>query len=417
MSNEPFAGFPVPTKNFFSMPNEMINIIAHIKNVAELKVIIYVIRHTWGYHEYGICKMISVDEFQHGRRRSDGSRMDEGTGLSHHSVIDGLKAAVNDGYLICEMDASDLARVKKSYALKMISSSADTSPGAEFAPPEEFAPGAESSNSSANSAPSSEESALRSEKDTIRKTPKKDTKKESNAGSSEPAAPASSSQSKPINFSEAQERKKATDEHKAITQEMLAEKVIAPKITLPSKQKTAASADGEAVVQPPQSQAPGQPDVAPPASVGASTAQAGAGKRTQEKQKVTQADEIPPEAVRIMNDWDATRKKPAPRTKKHVDAALLLVPFNPSQEDLRACERWLYTTDRPGKPWYRLHGVSLSDIAENISKWQSLQEQQAPNGQEAFVSKTLDKERNDRRIDEAIAKAQKIRAERQARAM
>lgn len=55
-----FTGFPSPTRNFFSLPNEMINIIASIKNLAELKVIIYVIRHTWGFHEYGIAKAIST---------------------------------------------------------------------------------------------------------------------------------------------------------------------------------------------------------------------------------------------------------------------------------------------------------------------------------------------------------------------
>ncbi len=115
-----FPGFGTPTKNFFSMPNEIINLIAHITNLAELKVIIYVIRHTWGFHEYGIHKTISTDEFMHGRRKQDGTRMDEGTGLSNRSVIDGLRAAVDHGYLICEIDTSDKARTVKSYALKMI---------------------------------------------------------------------------------------------------------------------------------------------------------------------------------------------------------------------------------------------------------------------------------------------------------
>ncbi len=118
-----FEGFPPPTKNFFSLPNEMINVIAHIDNMAELKVIIYVIRHTWGYQEYGITKTISVDEFMHGRKRHDGTRIDEGTGLkSDRSVKDGLKAAIDHGYLVYEIDKSDLARIKKSYALKMIPS-------------------------------------------------------------------------------------------------------------------------------------------------------------------------------------------------------------------------------------------------------------------------------------------------------
>jgi hypothetical protein len=117
--NETFEGFPQPKKNYFSLPNEMINIIAHITNMSELKVIIYVIRHTWGFQEFGICKTISTDEFMHGRRFSNGKRMDEGTGLSHHSVIDGLRAAEDHGYLICDTDTSDKARTTKSYMLKM----------------------------------------------------------------------------------------------------------------------------------------------------------------------------------------------------------------------------------------------------------------------------------------------------------
>jgi hypothetical protein len=38
-------------------------------------------------------------------------------------------------------------------------------------------------------------------------------------------------------------------------------------------------------------------------------------------------------------------------------------------------------------------------------------------GNDAFVSKTLDRERNDRRIDDMIEKSRKMRAERSAQAM
>ena len=116
---------------------------------------------------------------------------------------------------------------------------------------------------------------------------KKDTVEESSAGSGEPDAPTSlSSHSEndshshggytnpPIDFEAAQERKRPTNpQMPAITQEMLAEKVKMPAVK-PQQTPT------------PQSQAPGQPDVAPPASVGKGTAQVGAGtgKRTQEKQ-------------------------------------------------------------------------------------------------------------------------------------
>lgn len=120
--NTPFEGFIRPTRNWFSMPNNWTDITSEIDNLAELKVVEYVARHTWGFHEFGIKKTISTDEFMHGRRRADGSRMDKGTGLkSDRSVRDGLKLAIEHGYLEDEVDNSDQGRIKKSYALKMTS--------------------------------------------------------------------------------------------------------------------------------------------------------------------------------------------------------------------------------------------------------------------------------------------------------
>lgn len=114
-----FTGFDPPAQNWFRMPNEWIELCAEINSLAEMKVVQYVMRHTWGHQEYGIRKRISVDEFMNGRRRVDGERMDRGTGLSKPSVIAGLRSAVERGLLIEEVDDSDRARVKKYYALRM----------------------------------------------------------------------------------------------------------------------------------------------------------------------------------------------------------------------------------------------------------------------------------------------------------
>jgi hypothetical protein len=125
-----FDGFVRPTRNWFSMPNNWTDITAEIDNLAELKVVEYVARHTWGFHEFGITKTISTDEFMHGRRRADGSRMDKGTGLkSDRSAKDGCKLAIEHGYLECEVDTSDQGRTKKSYALKMAPPIEDTEGG------------------------------------------------------------------------------------------------------------------------------------------------------------------------------------------------------------------------------------------------------------------------------------------------
>lgn len=114
-----FAGFAEPTSNFFRMPTIWTNITAAINNLAELKVVEYILRHTWGYQEYGIKKHITVDEFVGGRKRQNGSRMDQGTGLSERAVRYGLGRALNDGLIVEEVDAADRGRVKKFYALKM----------------------------------------------------------------------------------------------------------------------------------------------------------------------------------------------------------------------------------------------------------------------------------------------------------
>jgi hypothetical protein len=130
-SSQPqFSGFVQPQQNWFKMPYDWTDITAKITSLAELKVVEYVLKHTWGYHEYGLKKKISIDEFMHGRKRKDGTTIDRGTGLSKQSVIDGLKNAVNHGFLEVEKDDSDQARKKRYYALKMLQAE-------DEAPPEE----------------------------------------------------------------------------------------------------------------------------------------------------------------------------------------------------------------------------------------------------------------------------------------
>jgi hypothetical protein len=114
-----FEGFDKPESNFFRMPNSWTDITADITSLAELKVVEFILRHTWGYQEYGLKKHITIDEFVNGRRRQDGRRMDRGTGLSERAVYDGLRKAVADGLIEEEVDNSDRGRIKKSYSLRM----------------------------------------------------------------------------------------------------------------------------------------------------------------------------------------------------------------------------------------------------------------------------------------------------------
>ncbi len=132
----PFQGFDIPRQNWFKMPNHWTDVTADIGSIAELKVVEYVLKHTWGYQEYGLRKKITNDEFMHGRRRKDGTRLDKGTGLSKPSVIAGLKSAVERGLLIEEIDDSDKARVKKYYSLRMMPGHEDESTENDPLPPE-----------------------------------------------------------------------------------------------------------------------------------------------------------------------------------------------------------------------------------------------------------------------------------------
>jgi len=112
-----FQGFRLPQENWFRLPNEWTDITAGISSLAELKVIEYVLRHTWGFGDQQ--KHITLDEFQFGRKRVDGKRLDSGIGMSQPSVIDGIRRAVEDGYLGVSTIETDRARIKKIYYLKI----------------------------------------------------------------------------------------------------------------------------------------------------------------------------------------------------------------------------------------------------------------------------------------------------------
>ena len=274
-----FNGFVRPVRNYFPMPNEWINLCAQIDNLAELKIIQYVLRHTWGFQEYGITKAITVEEFMHGRKRQDGSRIDKGTGLkSDRSVKDGLKAAIAHGYLISEVDETDLARIKKSYALKMQPPIPEESEGYNLPPTDELTSDSQVvSTPLAGSIYPSEGQHLppyqvdttpRSEKDTLEKHLEKDTleKHEGTYGANAPTPAHPSLQQGAINETrdvvneKIEEVKRITGEHPAVkptdteSHYHIAngsaigneeEPVLAaPRLTLPAKQTPSQQAPG-----------------------------------------------------------------------------------------------------------------------------------------------------------------------------
>lgn len=117
----PFVGFTQESigTEYFRVPAIFLSLCAMIDNLAELKVVLYIMRHTWGFREYDTPKRITIDEFVNGRKRVDGSRMDLGTGLSESAVKDGLQRAIDHEIIVCYVDDRDMGRIKNYYELKM----------------------------------------------------------------------------------------------------------------------------------------------------------------------------------------------------------------------------------------------------------------------------------------------------------
>lgn len=114
-----FKHFDIPRSNFVKIPRSWISENLASLNGAEFKIVLYILMHTWGYQEYGVAKHITLDEFKYGRVKNDGTRIDKGTGLSQGSVVNALKKAMEDNFIVSYVDNTDAGRIKKYYMLRM----------------------------------------------------------------------------------------------------------------------------------------------------------------------------------------------------------------------------------------------------------------------------------------------------------
>jgi hypothetical protein len=133
-SPAPLCGRSAP-EQWVALPRDLLQRLSAFRSLAELKVVLYVLTHTYGYREYAAMKAITLDEFAHGRKRADGTRMDEGTGLSRAAIKLGLKQAKEDAFLYEVVDEHDQARIVRWYAVQLPSdcsaSRIDSSPLAQ----------------------------------------------------------------------------------------------------------------------------------------------------------------------------------------------------------------------------------------------------------------------------------------------
>jgi hypothetical protein len=105
VSDQPyrFGGFSSP--NYTQTPNELFDELLPRLSESELKVLLYVIRRTFGFgKEYDA---ISINQLAEGITTRDGRPLDRGTGLSRTSVKKATAALVDKGVLTVRKVRSD----------------------------------------------------------------------------------------------------------------------------------------------------------------------------------------------------------------------------------------------------------------------------------------------------------------------
>lgn len=122
-----FKGFPRPDGKFTMIPNIFFDERVPLMTDRELRVVLYIARHTWGFNQgFGQAVKLTQDEIMNGRKRKDGSRMDKGTGLSRNTVKAAIEDGIKNNHLLLETDDSDVARQKRRYSIVIESSEPDT---------------------------------------------------------------------------------------------------------------------------------------------------------------------------------------------------------------------------------------------------------------------------------------------------
>lgn len=101
-------------------------------------------------------------------------------------------------------------------------------------------------------------------------------------------------------------------------------------------------------------------------------------KRKSKAKAAPVVEELPIEVAQFLDDWDSLHRAPLPRTPRLIALAEAAIKAKITPEELKGCRNWLPTTDRPGKPYYRLKGVGLWDILDKIGEYRSLQNMPIP---------------------------------------
>ena len=126
MPNAPiFDGFSEPKTNWYRLPNDWFDIWIRIRQeygsrfAALLKMLEYILIHTWGAGRFNGSVQISADEIRNGRRIKKDKRLDQGTGISENAVRRAGDFLEKFGLLEIKKDGRDKARQLRTYTPRM----------------------------------------------------------------------------------------------------------------------------------------------------------------------------------------------------------------------------------------------------------------------------------------------------------
>ncbi len=142
-----FPGFTRPESNYYRLPNDWFDIWQKARRtladgnrpariVAPLKVVEYIIKHSWGWQNFSEPIRLTRAELRQGRQNKKHKQLDRGTGLGSQATISrGIELAIELGLLEQHCNNSDQARQTRHYLPRLALHSDNTelpSDSAEF---------------------------------------------------------------------------------------------------------------------------------------------------------------------------------------------------------------------------------------------------------------------------------------------
>src|SRR5690348_1838862 len=93
-----FAGFSGP--NFTQVPDEIFDVLAPTLTEGELRVLLYIVRRTFGFRRS--TDAISIQQMEHGIVTKDGRVLDRGTGMKRAAICRALHSLEAKGVVVVE---------------------------------------------------------------------------------------------------------------------------------------------------------------------------------------------------------------------------------------------------------------------------------------------------------------------------